>query len=55
MNGNVRLYCVTSVGCDMINIEVANRNFKSVYSAEALIRIQALLVTKRFSILSWWE
>jgi len=34
---------------------VASGNFETLYSTEALNLISALLVTKRFTILSWYE
>jgi hypothetical protein len=43
------------VAGNQINVDVASGNFETLYSTEALNLISALLVTKRFSILSWYE
>jgi hypothetical protein len=55
LNGNGSILGSLVVAGQQINIEVANGNFKCRYSTEALNLIQNLLVTKRFSILNWWE
>jgi hypothetical protein len=55
LNGNGSILGSLVVAGNQINVEVANGNFQTLYSTEALNLIQALLVTKRFSILSWWE
>jgi hypothetical protein len=55
LNGNGSILGSLIVAGTQINIEVASGNFKTLYSTEALNLIQALLVTKRFSILTWWE
>jgi len=55
LNGNGSILGSLVVAGQQINIEVANGKFKSLYSTEALNLIQNLLVTKRFSILTWWE
>lgn len=55
LNGNGSILGSLVVAGNQINVEVANGNFKALYSSDALNLIQALLVTKRFSILSWYE
>lgn len=55
LNGNGSILGSLVVAGQQINVEVASGNFKALYSAEALNLIQTLLVTKRFSILTWWE
>jgi hypothetical protein len=55
LNGNGSIIGSLVVAGQQIDIEVANGNFRSLYSTEALNLIQNLLVTKRFSILTWWE
>jgi hypothetical protein len=55
LNGNGSILGSLIVAGNQINVEVASGNFQTLYSTEALNLIQALLVTKRFTILSWWE
>ncbi len=55
LNGNGSIIGGLIVAGNEINVEVASGNFQTLYSTEALNLIQSLLVTKRFTILSWWE
>ena len=55
LNGNGSILGSLIVAGTQINVEVASGNFKTLYSTAALNLIQTLLVTKRFSILTWWE
>jgi hypothetical protein len=55
LNGNAQILGSLVVAGKQINVDVSSGNFKAFYSSEALNLIQSLLVTKRFSILSWWE
>lgn len=55
LNGNGSIIGSLIVAGTQINVEVASGNFKTLYSTEALNLIQSLLVTKRFTILTWWE
>jgi hypothetical protein len=55
LNGNAEILGSLVVAGTQINVDVSSGNFNALYSTEALNLIQALLVTKRFSILSWWE
>jgi hypothetical protein len=55
LNGNGSIIGSLVVAGNEINVDVASGNFQTLYSLEALNLIQTLLVTKRFSILSWWE
>jgi hypothetical protein len=55
LNGNAEILGSLVVAGNQINVDVSSGNFNALYSTEALNLIQSLLVTKRFSILSWWE
>jgi hypothetical protein len=55
LNGNGSILGSLIVAGTQINVDVASGNFETLYSSEALNLIQQLLVTKRFTILSWWE
>jgi hypothetical protein len=55
LNGNASILGSLVVAGNQINVEVANGNFKALYSTEALHLVQSLLVTKRFTIITWWE
>ncbi|MCU0405668.1 MAG: hypothetical protein MUE64_01630 [Ignavibacteriaceae bacterium] len=55
LNGNAQILGSLVVAGTQINVDVSSGNFSALYSTEALNLIEALLVTKRFSILSWWE
>jgi hypothetical protein len=55
LNGNGSIIGSLIVAGNVINVEVASGNFQTLYSTEALNLIKTLLVTKRFSVLSWWE
>lgn len=55
LNGNAQILGSLVVAGNQINVDVSSGNFRAFYSSEALNMIQALLVTKRFSILSWYE
>ena len=55
LNGNGSILGSLVVAGAQINVEVASGNFETLYSTAALNLIETLLVTKRFSILTWWE
>jgi hypothetical protein len=55
LNGNAQILGSLVVAGNEINVDVSSGNFNALYSSEALNLIATLLVTKRFSILSWWE
>lgn len=55
LNGNGSIIGALIVAGTQINVSVASGNFETLYSSDALNLIQSLLVTKRFSILTWWE
>jgi hypothetical protein len=55
LNGNGSILGSLVVAGNQINVDVASGNFETLYSTEALNLISALLVTKRFTILSWYE
>jgi hypothetical protein len=55
LNGNGSILGALIVAGTQINVNVASGNFETLYSTAALNLIQSLLVTKRFSILTWWE
>jgi hypothetical protein len=55
LNGNAQILGSLVVAGTQINVDVSSGNFKSLYSSEALSMTKILLVTKRFTILSWWE
>jgi len=55
LNGNAQILGSLVVAGTQINVDVSSGNFKSLYSSEALNLTEVLLVTKRFTILSWWE
>jgi len=55
LNGNAQILGSLVVAGNEINVDVSSGNFNALYSTEALNLIATLLVTKRFSILSWWE
>ena len=53
--GNVSIIGSLVAAGNQINIDVSSGNFKALYSTDAIDLIQSLLITKRFSILTWWE
>jgi hypothetical protein len=53
--GNVQILGGLVAAGNEINIDVSSGNFRSLYSTAALDLINSLLVTKRFTILTWWE
>jgi len=55
LSGNVEILGSLVAAGNEIDVDVSSGNFRSLYSTEALAKIQDLLVTKRFSILTWWE
>ena len=55
LTGNVEILGSLVAAGNQINVDVSSGNFTAKYSTEALDLIRLLLVTKRFSILSWWE
>ncbi len=55
LNGNGSIIGSLIVAGTQINVSVASGNFETLYSSEALNLINSLLVTKRFTILTWWE
>jgi len=55
LNGNAQVLGSLVVAGNEIDIDVSSGNFKALYSTAALNLIETLLVTKRFSILSWYE
>lgn len=55
LTGNVEILGSLVAAGNQINIDCSSGNFASLYSTEALALVQSLLVTKRFSILTWWE
>ena len=55
LTGNVQILGSLVAAGNQIDVDVSSGNFRSLYSTEALALIQQLLVTKRFSILTWWE
>ena len=55
LTGNVQMIGSLVGAGSQINIDVSSGNFSSLYSTEAIALIQSLLVTKRFTILTWWE
>jgi hypothetical protein len=55
LNGDAQILGSLVVAGTQINVDVSSGNFKSLYSSEALNLTEVLLVTKRFTILSWWE
>jgi hypothetical protein len=55
LNGNGTIIGGIVVAGDKILIEVANGNFSSLYSVDAMSHMASLLKTNRFKILSWWE
>jgi hypothetical protein len=55
LNGNAEILGSLVVAGTQINVDVSSGNFNALYSSDALNLIKVLLVTKRFTILSWWE
>ena len=55
LTGTVEMLGSLVAAGNQINVDVSAGNFSSLYSSEAIALIQNLLVTKRFSILTWWE
>ena len=55
LTGNVSIIGSLVAAGNEIDVDVSSGNFRSLYSTQALDLIQQLLVTKRFSILTWWE
>ena len=55
LNGNAQILGSLVVAGNEIDVDVSSGNFKALYSTAALNLIETLLVTKRFSILSWYE
>jgi len=55
LNGNAEILGSLVVAGNEINVDVSSGNFRALYSSEALNLIEVLLMTKRFSILSWYE
>jgi hypothetical protein len=55
LTGNVQILGSLVAAGNQINVDVSSGNFRSLYSTVALDLIRQLLVTKRFSILTWWE
>jgi len=55
LTGNVNILGSLVAAGNQINVDVSSGNFSALYSTEALDLIKLLLVTKRFSVLSWWE
>jgi len=55
LTGNVQILGSLVAAGNEILVDCSSGNFRSLYSREALDLIQQLLVTKRFSILTWWE
>ena len=55
LNGNAQILGSLVVAGNEINVDVSSGNFNALYSSEALNLIATLLVTKRFTILSWYE
>jgi hypothetical protein len=55
LTGNVQILGSLVAAGNSINVDCSSGNFTSLYSKPALDLIQQLLVTKRFSILTWWE
>ena len=53
--GNVDIIGSLVAAGNQINVDVSSGNFRSLYSTKAIELIQSLLITKRFSILTWWE
>jgi hypothetical protein len=53
--GNVQILGSLVAAGNQINVDVSSGNFRSLYSTQALALVQSLLVTKRFTILTWWE
>lgn len=53
--GNAEILGSLVAAGNQIDVDVSSGNFKALYSTAALAKIQDLLVTKRFSILSWYE
>lgn len=55
LNGNGKIIGGIVVAGQKILIEVANGNFSSLYSLDAMNHMASLLKTNRFKIVSWWE
>ena len=55
LTGNVQIVGSLVAAGNQINIDVSSGNFRSLYSTPVIDLIQQLLITKRFSILAWWE
>ncbi len=55
LSGNVEIIGSLVAAGSQISIDVSSGNFRSLYSTKAMELIQNLLVTKRFSIFTWWE
>ena len=55
LSGDVEIIGSLVGAGDQINVDVSNGNFSTLYSTEAIDIIQSLLITKRFTILTWWE
>jgi len=55
LNGDAQILGSLVVAGTQINVDDSSGNVKSLYSSEALNLTEVLLVTKRFTILSWWE
>ena len=53
--GNAEILGSLVAAGNEIDVDVSSGNFRSLYSTEALNKIKDLLVTKRFSVLSWYE
>jgi len=53
--GNVAIIGSLVAAGNQIDVDVSSGNFRSLYSTDAIDLIQSLLITKRFTILTWWE
>jgi len=55
LTGNVQIIGSLVAAGEKISVDVSSGNFSSLYSTDAIDLLQSLLLTKRFSILTWWE
>jgi len=55
LTGNVQIIGSLVAAGEKISVDVSSGNFSSLYSTDAIALLESLLLTKRFSILTWWE
>lgn len=55
LNAQGRIIGALVVTGDKINLDATNGNFNILYSRDALMTVDDLILTQRWKILSWWE